>query len=117
MNIQRFELLVVCKHAHTLVLVSCNRSSFMNSPTAGIPFESREAAKDLSPGREPWVRRASPRPSADGHLFPAGAGEGKGEREGASTHGWRRGLSYGAPSELSYAANLCLRSTVCCPLP
>jgi len=114
MNIQRFEQLEVCKHAHTLVLMSCNRSSFMNSLIAGIPFESREAAEDFGPGREPWVRRPSPRLR---HPSPARAGEGKGEREGASTHGWRRGLSYGAPSELSYAANFCLRSTVCCALP
>jgi hypothetical protein len=45
-----------------------------------VRFHSREAAEDHSPGRKPWVREPSPRPSADG-------------------------LSYVAPSELSYAAN------------
>src|SRR5262249_31240013 len=48
-------------------------------------FESREAAEYLSPGREPWVRRPSPRLR---HPSPARAGEGKGEREGAPTHGF-----------------------------
>jgi hypothetical protein len=35
---------------------------------------------------------------------PARAGEGKGEREGASTQGWRPGLCYVAPSELNSEA-------------
>jgi hypothetical protein len=60
-------------------LVYCNRSSLMNSRASGVPLGSREAAEDLSPGREPWVRRSSPRLW---HPSPARAGEGKGEREG-----------------------------------
>jgi hypothetical protein len=63
--------------------------------------------EDLSPGRGPWVPKPSPRLR---HPSPARAGEGKGEREGASTHGLRRGLSYVAPSELSYAANFGYRT-------
>src|SRR6516165_4125109 len=57
----------------------------MKSRVPGVRFESREAAEYLSPGREPWVRTPSPRLR---HPSPARAGEGKGEREGAPTHGF-----------------------------
>jgi len=73
-----------------------------------VRFHSREAAEDHSPGREPWVRRSSTRPSADGHPSPARAGEGKGERETPSAHPALRdrGLGYGTRRDgLSYAAN------------
>jgi HlyD family secretion protein len=57
--------------------VFCNRSSFINSQASFGSSESREAAEYLSPGREPWVRRPSPRLR---HPSPARVGEGKGER-------------------------------------
>src|SRR3974377_1725501 len=99
-----------------------------------LRFESREAAEDLSPGREPWVRRPSPRPASAGPPPPAGpppqgpgawralepreglwaagrAGEGKGERDGASTHGLRRGRSYVARrGRVTHAANFGYRT-------
>ena len=54
----------------------------------------------LTPPSAPLSRRPAAR-----RLWAAGrAGEGKGEREGASTHGWRRGLCYIAPSELNSGA-------------
>jgi len=65
----------------------------------------------LTPPSAPLSRRPAARRSltlqsfSDGALWAAGrAGEGKGEREGASTHGWRRGLCYVAPSELNSGA-------------
>ena len=73
-----------------------------------LRFESREAVEDLSPGREPGVRRPSPPPSADGHPSPARAGEGKGER--GCLNPSADGLSYVAPSELTYAANFSYRT-------
>jgi hypothetical protein len=62
-------------------LVSCNRSSFLNSHAWEVPLKkSREAAKYLSPGREPWDLNALTPPSAPLSRL---AGEGQGERDGA----------------------------------
>jgi len=66
----------------------------------------------LTPPSAPLSRRPAARRSltlqsfSNGALWAAGrAGEGKGERKGASTHGWRRGLRYVAPSELNFSTN------------
>ena len=79
------------------VLESCNVSSSRKSATRGIRFPAPSGAEDCSPGRKPWERRPSPRPSADGRPSPARAGEGTGEREGSPTDGSRRGLRSTAP--------------------
>ena len=55
-------------------------------------------AKESSPGREPWVRRPSPRPSVDGLPSPARAGERMWVRAASSTHGSRRGPHSAAPN-------------------
>ena len=77
-----------------------------NSGTPAPPVESAtnagrehdlsapQGAEESSPGREPWVEGASPRLR---HPSPAGAGEGRGERVGAPTHGSRHGLLSDAP--------------------
>src|SRR6516162_58882 len=104
-----------------MTLVSCNRSSFKKPRLPGVRFESREAAEYLSPGREPWVRRPSPRLR---HPSPAGPPPGgpvlevqwvlrsgpQGERERG------RGRGRGAPTQRftpwatlcrSFGADLC----------
>ena len=78
-------------------LVPCNRSSLIKPQTSRGSFESREAAEYLSPGREPWVRRPSP---------PFGRGRGRVPQPTAL----RRGLRYGAPSELTFAGNFGYRT-------
>jgi hypothetical protein len=67
---------------------------------------SPEGAKYLSPGRSPGEGMALTPSRSAGHPSPARAGEGKGEREDASTHGSRRGLRYVAPPELNFSWNV-----------
>src|SRR6516162_7651066 len=66
-------------------------------------------AQDLSPGRQPWVRKPSP---AFGTPLPRGRERGRGEREGAFNPRLARRLSCAAPSEPNSSVNLRLRTLV-----
>ena len=95
------------------------RNSLTTSRSKNRSAPAPLGAQYLSPGRQPWVRKPSPRLR---HPSPAGPPPGglllevqwirrsgpQGGRERARgrgrvspTHGWRRGLSYAAPSELN----------------
>ena len=99
-------------------LVPCNRSSFIKPQTSRGSFESREAAEYLSPGREPWVRRPSPRlrhpspagPPPEGSGPQGGRERGRGRGRVPQPTALRRGLRYGAPSELTFAGNFGYRT-------
>jgi len=105
-------------------LVRRVKSSLTKSGARKCSERSPEGAKYLSPGRSPGERVALTPPSAPLSRRPAArrtcarspmgtalwaagrAGEGKGERERASTHPAQRdrGLHYVAPSELNSGA-------------
>jgi hypothetical protein len=77
----------------SLASVLSHKFANKNLPDAGSLFGAPSGAEDISPGREPWVGRPSPRLR---HPSPARAGEGMGEREGSHTHPALR--DHGLPS-------------------